>query len=117
KLGEKSGLCLDIDAAAVLFDDDVVAHRQAKPSTFAWGLGREERVEHLLFHLFRYAGPVIPNTDFNLVSPVLRCCGKHWLEAVIRFGFAFRGGIESVRYQIEQDSRDLLRIDIDHAYR
>ena len=27
KLGEKSGLRLDIDAAAVLFYDDVVAHR------------------------------------------------------------------------------------------
>jgi hypothetical protein len=29
------GFCLDIDAAAVLLHDDVVAHRQAKPGTFA----------------------------------------------------------------------------------
>jgi hypothetical protein len=31
ELGEKSGLRIDIDAAAMLFDDDVVAYRQAKP--------------------------------------------------------------------------------------
>ncbi len=35
ELGEKPGLCLDIDAATVLLDDYVVAHRQAKPGTFA----------------------------------------------------------------------------------
>jgi hypothetical protein len=36
ELSEMSGLCLDINAAAVLFFyDDVVAHRQAKPGTFA----------------------------------------------------------------------------------
>ena len=42
ELGEKPWLRLDVDAATMLFDDDVVAHRQAKPGTFAGGLGREE---------------------------------------------------------------------------
>jgi hypothetical protein len=51
ELSEKSGLRLDIYAAAVLLYDDVVAHRQAKPGTFARGLGREKRVEYLLFDL------------------------------------------------------------------
>jgi len=41
ELSEKSGLRLDIYAAAVLLYDDVVAHRQTKPGTFARGLGRE----------------------------------------------------------------------------
>src|SRR4029077_3502872 len=77
KFSEKSGLRLDIDAAAVLFHDDVMAHRQAKPRTFTRGLGREERVEYFLFDLFRDAGPVIANTDFNLVSEVLRRSVKH----------------------------------------
>jgi len=48
ELSEKSGLRIDIDAAAVLLYDDVVAHRQAKPGTFARGLGREERIEYFL---------------------------------------------------------------------
>ena len=115
ELGEKSGLRLDIDAAAVLFYDDVVAHRQAKPGTLARGLGREERVEYFLSDLFRDAGSIIPNTNFNLVSEVLRRGGKHWLEAVTDFHFALRRGVKSVRYQIEQDPRDLLRINISHA--
>src|SRR6202521_4313122 len=115
ELGEKSGLRLDIDAAAVLFYDDVVAHRQAKPGTLARGLGREERVEYFLSDLFRDAGSIIPNTNFNLVSEVLRRGGKHWLATATAFHFALRRGVKSVRYQIEQDPRDLLRINIGHA--
>jgi hypothetical protein len=70
ELSEQPGLRLDVDAAAVLLYDNVVAHRQAKPGTFARGLGCEERVEYFLFDLFRDAGAVIANTDFNLVSEV-----------------------------------------------
>src|ERR1700692_2775207 len=100
ELGEKSGLRLDINAAAMLFHDDVVAHGQAKPGAFTRRLGREERGEY-----------------FNLVSEVLRCSRKHWLEAVTAFRSTFRRGIETVRYQIEEDPCDLLRIDISHADR
>jgi hypothetical protein len=95
ELSEKSGLRLDINAAAVLLYDDVVAHRQAKPGTFARGFGREERVEYFVFGTFRDAGPVIANTDFDLVSEVLRRSGKHWLEAVADFHFAFRRCVEA----------------------
>ena len=59
EFSEKSGLRLDIDAAAVLFYDDVVAHRHAKPGTLARGLGREERVEYFVSDLFRDAGSII----------------------------------------------------------
>jgi hypothetical protein len=55
-----------------MFYDDVVAHRQAKPGTFARGLGGEERVEYFLFDLFRDAGAVIANTDFNGLAEVFR---------------------------------------------
>ena len=96
KLGEESGLRLDIDAATMLFHDDVVTHRQAKPGTFARGFGRKEWVEYLLFDLIRDAGPVIANTDFNLVSEVPRRSRKHWLEAVTGFRFAFCRGVKSV---------------------
>src|SRR5271169_772262 len=112
ELGEHSGLRLDIDAAAVLFYDDVVAHRQAKPGTFAGRLSREEWVENFLLDPFRDAGPVVANADFNLVSEVLRRSGKHWLEAVTDFRSTFRRGVKSVRYQIEQDPWDFLREEI-----
>jgi hypothetical protein len=101
KLCEHSGLGLDIDAAAVLFYDDVVAHRQAKHGTFARRLSREEWVENFLLDPCRDAGSVVANADFNLVSEVLRRSGKHWLEAVTDFRSTFRRGVESVRYQIE----------------
>src|SRR5450631_3975936 len=96
ELSELPRLALDIDAAAVLLDNDVVAHRQAKPGAFARGLGREERIEYFLFDPFRDAGPVIANTDFNLVSKILRRREKHWHETIAGFRFAFRGGIKSV---------------------
>ena len=76
ELGEEFGLRIDVDAAAVLFHDDVVADRQARPGTFARGLGREERVEYLLLDLFRGASPVVANTDFDPVSEVLSF--SHW---------------------------------------
>jgi hypothetical protein len=56
ELSEQPGLGLEVDAAAVLFYDDVVAHRQAKPGTFARGLGCEERIEYFLFDSFWDAG-------------------------------------------------------------
>src|ERR1700676_942478 len=115
ELREDSGLRLDIDAAAMLFHDDVVAHRQAKPGTFARGFGRKEWVEYLRFDLFRDTGSIIANTDFNLVSKVLRRSGKHRLDIVTAFHFSFRHGVDPVRYEIEKNSRDLLRIDVSHA--
>jgi hypothetical protein len=110
ELSEKSGLRLDIYAAAMLLYDDVVAHRQAKPGTFARRLGREKWVKYFVFDPVRDARPIIANTDLNLVSEVLRRSGKHWLETVTGFRFSFRCRVEPIRYEIEQDSRDLLRI-------
>src|ERR1035437_9199812 len=65
KLSEESGLRLDIDAATMLFHDDVVAHRQAKPGVFARGFGRKEWVEYFGFGLARDAGSIFVNTDFT----------------------------------------------------
>jgi hypothetical protein len=62
---KKSGLRLDIDAAAVLFDDDVMAHRQAKPGTFA--------VNILSFTSGRDTGSVVTYPDFHSV-----CRGLLW---------------------------------------
>jgi len=70
ELSEKSGLRLDIYAAAVLLYDDVVTHRQAKPGTFARGLGREERIEHLFFHVGGDSGAVVANPDFDGLAEI-----------------------------------------------
>src|ERR1035441_204607 len=99
----------------MLSDDDVVAHRQAKPCTFARGLGREEWIEYFLFYLVRDARAVIANTDFNLVSKILRHSGKRRFETFTGLRFSFRRGVEPVRYDIEQDASDLLGIDVSHA--
>src|ERR1700724_3521480 len=111
------GFGAQVACGTMLFHDDVVAHRQAKPGAFTRRFGREERVEYFILDPFRDAGPVVANTNFNLVSETLRRGDKRWLETIAGFRFAFGRGIESVRYQIEQDSRNLLRIDIGHADR
>ena len=116
ELSEKPGLRLDFDAAAMLLEDDVVAHRQAKPGTFARGLGREEWIEYFLFDIVRDASSIIANTDFNLVSKVLRRSSKRRLEIFTGLRFSFRRRVEPVRYDIEQDARDLLRVDFCHSH-
>src|ERR1700726_1439507 len=70
KFGEMPGFRLDIDSAPVLFYDDVVAHRKSEPGSFARGLGREERVEHLLPYVGGDSGAVIANPDFHAVAEI-----------------------------------------------
>jgi hypothetical protein len=77
ELSEESGLRLDIDAATMLFHDDVVAHRQAKPGTFARGFGRKEWIEYLRFDLFRDTGSIVANTDFNRRATTARDSSSH----------------------------------------
>src|ERR1700724_18597 len=47
EFGELAGLRIDLNRPAVLLDDDVVTNGQAKSSSLACGLRREERVEQL----------------------------------------------------------------------
>src|SRR5215831_12655694 len=69
-LGEFSGLCLDLDDAGVLLDDDVVADREAETGALPAWLGGEERIEHLVFHLGRDAGAVVADPDFHTITEV-----------------------------------------------
>ena len=55
----------------MLLDDDVVTDGQTKPRSLADGLGREERIEHLVLDLGRNAGAVIADPDFDAVAEVL----------------------------------------------
>ena len=61
---------VDIDGATVLFHDDVVTHREAKPGAFACRLGRKERIEHLFLYFGRDAGAVIANPDLHGIAEI-----------------------------------------------
>src|SRR5438034_1367845 len=110
EFSEFAELSVNLNQSGVLLDNDVEAQRKPETGTFAWRFGSEEWVEHLLPHLGRNARAVIANSDFDAVTEVSGCGGKRRLiiiEAI--FGLAFYCRIETVRDQVEQHARDLLR--------
>jgi hypothetical protein len=64
----------------VLFHDDVVTHRKAKPGSFTRRLGGKERIEHLFPHLGRDSGSVVANADFYRIAEVSGGCADHGLK-------------------------------------
>ena len=115
EFGKCARLGIDVDLAAVLFHDDVVAHRQAKSGALARGLGGEEGIEHLLLHFRGDSGAVVANPDFDPVAEVFGGRAQRRLEAVVAGFLALGGGVKAVGNQIEKHPRDLLRIKVDHA--
>ena len=112
--GELARLRIDLDRAAMLLDDDIVTDREPEPGAFSGGLGREERIEHLLLHFGRNAGAVVADPDFDAVTEVLRRGSKGRLVvATIGLCFALGRCVEAVRNQVEQNPRDLLRENVD----
>src|SRR5262249_23412629 len=112
-LGKFSGLCLDLDHAGVLLDDDVVADREAKTGALPARLGGEERIEHLVFHLGRYAGAVVADPDFHTITKVFRRSSDGRLVlAVIRCFHALGRRIEAVRNDVQKRAPDVLWKDI-----
>jgi hypothetical protein len=55
----------------VLLDDDVVTNGKAQASALSSRLGREERIEHLFFHIRRNASAIVTDRYFNPVTKVL----------------------------------------------
>src|SRR6185312_7783247 len=116
ELGKFAGERIDIDRATMLFDDDVVAHRQSQPGAFAGRLGRKERVEHLFLHVRRYARAVVADSDLDMVSATFCRCAHDRLErSAAVLGLALGDGVEAVRDQIEEYPGDLLRKDVGHT--
>src|SRR3954451_16610705 len=109
EFSEFAGLSVDLNQTGVLLDDDVEAQRKPETGAFARRFSSEEWVEHLLSHLGRNARAVVANSDFDAVTEVSGRGGKRRLitiEAIFRL---FQCGIETVRDQVEQHARDLLR--------
>src|SRR5215475_5194566 len=107
---ELTRLCIDFDSTSVLLDDDVVADREAKASTFSGRFGRKERVEHLFFHVRRHTGAVVADFDFDTIAKVFgRGRESRLVVATISLCFAPGRSIEAVCNQIKKSPPDVLR--------
>jgi hypothetical protein len=70
--GELAGLRIDLDRAAMLFDNDIVTYRKAEAGTFSRWFGRKEGIEHFVFDLGRNASSIVANPDLHSVAKVFR---------------------------------------------
>src|SRR5262245_2414510 len=95
----------------MLLHNDVVTDGEPKPGSFSSRLRCEEWVEHLVFHLGRDAGPVVPNPDFHSIAKAAGRGRKGWFIAIAisLVGFALCCRIKAVRDQVEKHPRDILR--------
>jgi hypothetical protein len=70
--GELAGLRIDLDRAAMLFDNDIVTYRKAEAGTFSRWFGRKEGIEHFVFDLGRNASSIVANPDLHSVAKLFR---------------------------------------------
>ena len=94
----------------MLLDDDVMADGEPEAGAFSRWLGREKRIEHLVFHVGWYAGAVVAYPDLDAVTAVLRCgTQRRFIGVIVRQYLALRRRIEAVRNQVEKHPGDFLR--------
>src|SRR5580704_6388230 len=100
----------------MLFHDDVMTDGQAQPGTLAGGFRGEKRIEHLFLYLGGNAGAIVANYNLDTIAEVFCRSGEGRLvAATIGLRLALGRGVETVRDQVEQHPRDLLREQIDFA--
>ena len=98
----------------MLLRDDVVTDRQAKPGPLAGGLRGEEWLEQLVAQFRRDAGAVVAHLDLDRLAEVARGDGeRRTIAAAGGAPLALPGGIEAVAEQVEEDTRHVLRHDLD----
>src|SRR5262245_9539028 len=93
-----------------------MADGKAEAGALARRFCREEWIEHLLLHIRRNTGAVVPNSDFDAIAQTPRRGSERWLIAVatgLRLALSCR--IEAVRDQIQKSPRDVLRKDLSLA--
>src|ERR1700722_6014045 len=96
EFGKRAWARIHFDLSAMFFPHDVMAHRPAKPGSFASRLSGEERIEHLLFHLQRDSSAVIANPDFDRVAQAFGGCAQRRLEALVASFLALSRGVKAV---------------------
>jgi hypothetical protein len=81
----------------MLFDNNVVADGEAKPGALSSRFGREERVEHLFFHVRRDASAVIANSNLHTIAKVFgRGSERRLVVAAVCLRFALGRRMEAV---------------------
>ena len=55
----------------MLFHNDVVTEREAKPSALSCGFGGKERIEHPFLYLRWNPATIVANSDFHVIAKVL----------------------------------------------
>ncbi len=73
----------------MLLDNDVMADGKPQPGSFAGWLGREEWIEHLVLHVRRNAGAIVPDRYFDPVPEILGGGSQDCFAAVIYFRATF----------------------------
>src|SRR5205085_898335 len=97
EFGERAGFAVDLDRAAMLLGDDVVADRQTESCPFAGRLGREEWLEQLVANVRRDAGPVVAHPYFDSLAEIARRDRQYRAEVwTLAIALPLGGGIEAV---------------------
>src|SRR5262249_48363115 len=100
ELGKDVRFGHNIYSAAVLFHDDVVTDRKAKPGSFPSRLGGEEGIEYLLFKLLRDTGTVVADPDFHSIAQAARTRAQGWLESFAGRFLVLGRRVKAIRNQI-----------------
>ena len=81
----------------MLFHNDVMAHRKAKPGTFSCWFGCEKRVEYLFLHFGRDSSTVIAYAYLYVVTEIFGASTEDRLEIWVPIlGLTLARGIKSV---------------------
>ena len=116
ELGELPRLRINLYRAAVLFHNDIMAHRKTKPGAFPGWLGRKERIEYLVLYFGWNATTVVAYAYLYVITESFRSSTEYRLEICLTIlAFALGCGIESVRDQIKEGAGDFLWEYFDHA--
>src|SRR6516164_6105778 len=102
----------------MLLDDDVMTYRQAKAGALTSRFGCEERVEHLLPHLWRNANTIVTNPDLHPIAEAFGRSRDCWLKPIAAFPRLAPGrGIKPIRNQVEKYASDFLGKSLDFPSR
>jgi hypothetical protein len=97
ELSEFARLRIDLNGAAMLLDDDVVADGETEAGAFASGLRCKEWIEYLFLHLQGHTSAIVADPDFHTVAEVLGGRYKGWLViASIRLCTALGRRVEAI---------------------